>query len=481
MIYILVSLLCSTASFAESPASSPIREGLGFQSVTAPQFDDAQLLSSIQTAVEESKVSAVTRIQVDAGGSKVGIVVVGDKDQVRPFVFRIENGKPVGQPGTMTDFVTHKVEIPFGTLKMYGFEQKPGYDYAGTAGWLAVGVVGLYAAKKVLNKVTIGRYSVGDAHGEDSMFPTDPEMREEMLTNRELFAHAVVKAEEVIDGQLHNIVKPLAIAAACGHDHGIGLKKPTPSKFVCEGIDEPQAQAARQTLLKVVPNFAVRLGKDFYNELISPIVELVKAVSDKDKRRQTWNFFDLISRRMLKERGVPMAIATGVFVGVGQVVIETLESVALPAGMHMFCQVGNAFVLAVAAKAYTTYFCMLQNEEFKGKTIADRWRTAQQIARMAKVTAEPGSEPDKINHALNLLFRMVERDLRHSRNLKDIEKEPSRDLAWKLGSLRKELTILQIRIVQKTVKDADILSWLKRMYEVQSIIQDCSADLESAA
>lgn len=476
MIYILVSLLCSTASFADSP----IREGLGFKAESAPLFDDTQLLSSIQSAVEDSNVAPVTGIKIDAGRSKVGIAVVGEKNQARSFTFRIEDGKAVGYPGAIAEKVNHQVEVPFGTLKMYGFEQKHGFDYSGTASWVAVGVVGVYAAKKVLNKMTIGKWSAGEEH-DHSLFPDAKEMREELTENRELLAHALAKVEDALDGQLLAIVKPLAQVAACGHNHGLGEKASHGTGFVCEGIDEPKIQAARQSLLTGFPSYAKRFGNDIYNELISPVVGLVKAVFDKGKRTQTWNFFDLISRRLMKERGMTAAVVTMVYVGTTQAAWETVESFIMPAGLHLYCTIANTAILASAMNAYTTYFCMTQHQEFKDKTIVDRWRVAQKMTKLTKPNAEPKEENEKITHALNLLFRLVERDVRHARNLGDLAKPESRILAERLGTLRRELSVLSIRLINKTAADHETLNWLKALYEVQSVVQDCQLDLESAA
>jgi hypothetical protein len=178
---------------------------------------------------------------------------------------------------------------------------------------------------------------------------------------------------------------------------------------------------------------------------------------------------------MIKERGVGAAVATGVFVGTGQVIIEVLESFVMPAGAHLFCQVGNAAVLAVAAKAYTTYFCMTQNDEFKNKTMADRWRVAQEISRLAKMNASPESPEQKTIHALNLLFRLVERDLRHARNLEGVAVPESRELARRLGDLRRELTVLSIRLLNKTAQDGEALSWLRNLRALQTALHDSQA------
>lgn len=484
MIYLLFSLLAASATFADSP----IRDGLGFKDSAAPQFTDAKILSSIQYAVENSQLAPVNRIRLETGTESLTVTVVSDKEQSKPFTFRIENGQPVAKEAATASYTQH-IEIPFGTLQTFGFEQKPGFDYSGTAAWVAVGVVGVYAAKKLLNKMTIGKFSASEDHDHESLFPGSAQMRAEMAANRELAQKALAKAEEALDGQLLEIAKPLVQAAACGHDHSgahvhtLGHKHDD-TGYKCEAVGEPEVKAAQKSLLTAFPNYAARFGKDFYKELIEPVVGLIKAVQDKNTRKQIWNFFDLISRRMIQERGVAAAVVTGAFVGAGQLIIEVLESFVMPAGAHMFCQVGNAAVLAVAAKAYTTYFCMTQNAEFENKTLADRWRTAQRISKLSKASAEPDSGDEKIIHALNLLFRLVERDVRHARNLDDLGKPESRELARRLGILRRELTVLSIRLINKTSEDGEALMWLKDLYGVQSVLQDpqaCADLLKPAA
>ena len=63
-------------------------------------------------------------------------------------------------------------------------------------------------------------------------------------------------------------------------------------------------------------------------------------------------------------------------------------------------------------------------------------------------------------------------------------KPESRELARRLGSLRRELTLLSIRLINRTSADGEALLWLKELYNVQSVLQTpqvCGGLLKPAA
>lgn len=465
MIYILISFFTAALTFAQE--NHPIREGLGLNPATVPQFTDSQILESVRQSLTTSQINPVSHIEIGATATNLKIKVIGDSKNAVQFSCSLVNSSPDCKADTTRAQTFSSVEIPFAHTKDFGLEQKQGHDYLVTAAYVGVVLVTIYAAKKVLNKIVVGSFSVKkDEHHDHSLFPTDQQMRKEMQTNRELFENAMTRAESGIDDHLLQIAKPLVKVATCAHEHG----------FHCEQISEPQATAAKNSLLNILPHYAVRFGKDFYDELISPIVDLVKASGNKETRKQIWSFFDLTSRRMVTERGVGAAIATGTFVGLGQLVVEILESFVMPAGLHMFCQVGNAAVMAAAANIYNSYLCFIsEGSEFQGKGFSARWRTAQQLSQLSKMAAKPKTDKERIVHAFNLLFRIVERDLRHARNLGEIPQPESRQLAARLGTLRYQLSILSIWMLNDLGQDSYALKWLKSLSEVQRAIHDSDA------
>lgn len=463
MLHFIFMFLISTAHAA--PVESPLREGLGFPPSTAAAFDDEDILSSIRQALESADFAPVWRINIEGGSESLTIQVVG-RDRFDSFLFKKEQGRLVITNGPLKEKLLHQVEVPFGNLHARGFQQKELTAHTPLGVWLAVGVVGIYAAKKLLNKMTLGSFSSAGHAAEEPLFPTAAMMRGERVENRAIL-------ERALDAQLDDFVFPLAEAASC------------PESQASPVCDPAEVRAARGALMRSFPSFALRFGKDFYEELIAPVVGLAAAAKDFETRRQIWNYFDLIFRRMIQERGVAAALMTGVFVGTGQLVVETLESFVMPAGMHMFCQVGNAAVLAAAAKAYSAYFCLTRHQEFKGKSFAERWRNARVLARLSKRDAPLKEDHEKVIHALNLLFRLVERDVRHGRNLEELGAKESRELARRLGDLRRQLTLISIRLIQNNSAGNEARDWLKLLYEVQTQADPsrtgCGESLEPAA
>lgn len=464
MNHILIGLF-SLLFVANAHAQSPIRAGLEFSDSAAPAFNDENLLSAIKTSVENSGVTTIFTIRVSATTDKIGVSVRGP-DKNSEFICRVENGKThcesAGKSWLQTG-VIHQVEIPFGNIKSYGFKAQDNWQGPGIAGWVAIAVVAVYGGKKVLNKITTGKFMA--THDEHShIFLQQPEMREEMKRHKVIVDNAVEKAARNLQSDLLHVAAPLVEAASCGHrhDHDHDIK--------CEGIDESATEAAQQTLLKSFPGFAALIAKDFYNEVISPVVEVARAARDESTRRQILSFIELVSLRMVKERGLGPAIATGAFAVTGQVVVETLESFVLPAGAHMFCQIGNVAVLGVAASAYTAYYCLRQTQEMKGLTLAERAKVIRQISRLnwranqgenAKTSDLTPNE--RLALSFHLLFKIVERDVRHARNLTEITKPESRQLAGKLGELKRDLNLISLRLMVNPVEDLEIQNWLKSL------------------
>jgi len=444
-------------------AQGPVREGLGFQHTAAPAFLDEHILQAVQNTVADSGIAPVISLTLGSSGGGLDITVTGATTS-KAFACRVDasGGVICGPGGAVHPSVPH-AEIQLAHFQAHGFTSQELWSHSSVAAWVAVAVVGIYAAKKILNKLATGRFRASE-HGEHhSLFPSEEKMREELVTNRKLL-------ETSLANNLMQLAAPLVFNAGCGHDHhhhGHHSAHSSPG-FHCEGVSDTTAAAARESLLRSFPGFAAAFAKDFHKELIAPIVALGAAAKDANVRRQIFVFTDLIARRLVKERGVPAAVATGVLVGAGQLVVEVLESFVLPAGAHMFCQIGNVAVLAAAASAYSTYFCMTQTQEFKGQSWAERWRVARRLARANKPALQPlDAESGKIQQ-LNQLFRLVERDLRHARSLDVVSSAESRRLAWQLGQVKKELNLLSIRLLNGMADDESVLNWLKNLYILQS-------------
>ena len=453
-------------------STAPVREGLGLQKNAAAAFNDEQILSSVQATVSQSKVNPIIRLQIQAGEQNLGVRVIG-QNNFEAYTCVLNKGAPDCSRGALNGPVNASVEVPFGSLQDYGIKIEHGMSYSTVASWVAVSLVGFYAVKKVIAYWKTGSPFMSEHDHEHSVFHTPEESRAELIESREIMDRVMAVTFRAMDQQLLELVRPLALAASCGHDH----RHP-----VCMEVSAGQVQAARQSLLRKFPNLAVKWAKDFYNETIDPLVQLSKALADKQKRAQIWTDLDLISRRMYNERGLVAAAITGVAVGTAQLVFETLEHVVIGAAAG-FCHVGNAFILWMANTTYYSAYCMAQTKEFKGTSIGHRWKVARQISRMMKDDAKAKTPDEKIVQALNLLFYQVEADVRHGRIVDGITKPIARALAWELGQLRAELNLMSIRVLNKTATAEEVKLWLEHLYDVQSKAQadqHCEASLTAA-
>ncbi len=471
-------LLVPLLAAANALAQTPIRQGLGFDSAILPAFSDQHLLSAIKTSVENSGVNPIFTITMTPKTLDQVQVSVRGAEKSANFVCTVDGAGAVcaknrdSATSTSSTLLTQHVEIPFGNIKAYGFKSHDEAFSPGVAEWVAIAVVSVYAAKKILNKFTTGKF-LASQNDHSHFFLQPAEMRSEMASNKTAMENALAKAANNLESDLLHVAAPLVAAAGCGHDHHRDHDRH--HELACEGVDAPSSAEAQRSLLTAFPRMAGTIAKDFYSEILSPVIAVAKSAGDTNTRNQLLSFAELVSLRMVKERGVWPAVATGAFTVVSQVVWEGLESIVLPAGAHMFCQVGNIAILGVAASAYTAYYCLRQTAELKGLTLAQRGSVIAHVSRL-NWRANQGEDAnlkdlkpsEKLALSFHLLFKMVEKDVRNARNLGEISKAESRQLAARLGELKRELNLISLKAVLVPADDAELQGWLKNLADLHS-------------
>lgn len=476
----IVAVLLIFFALAANAAETPIREGLGFAAHASPDFSDELLLQSIQQSVTESKIAPVQQIELQGSISDLGVKVLGE-GQSAQFTCSAQGGVPVCHTGSPSE-VLNEVAIPFGNLKAQGITSMAEHGHAWStpeiAGFAAAGFVAVYVAKKIYNKIMTGSLTIPEDDHDHGMFPTAREMNEEITENRALMRRALARAEENLERDLIAVATGLASVAACncGHDHSKGHGPKHPLSFVmsCQDVTPTQATEARESIFKRMPKFAVAFAKDFYKEMVSPYVTLVKAIADKDKRRQAWGFMDLILRRMINERGVGAALATAGFIGLTQGIWEVIESLVMPNGLHLFCTVVNAALLGVAATMYTKFHCYVNINEMRNLSLEEKRQAMGRISR----------QETPMIKSMHTLFKYVERDARYMRHLNLVDIQESRVRAAKLGELKKELNLLTLKHESKQDVQGDLLKWMKKLGEMRESFEPvkttCTGELAAS-
>jgi hypothetical protein len=488
---VLCTFFLSLASYAQDESIPPeytLRKALNFPDQALPDMDDQAFLEILALASEVSGLESANQIDVHLYNTDINFIYY--TDEVSLFVTCHYHGKDphclgpkAADDPTIEFFWSDRVRLFEATLDMSiinsteiiesdRFNARTYFIYAGAV------VVTYYGAKKLFNKLKTGSWRASDDH-HSHFFKTVDEVEHELEHLSEFVHHYGHELTEGIENQ-DKLFKDIADdifqmglqlaqeSAACSHGH-------------CDhGHDH--AHELHEAVVKHHKNFAIDLATDFYRELVAPAVRLAKGMTKPFNRKQLWQFIELSAIKSVKERGLITSIATGVFVVSGQAVAETVESLIMPAGVHVLCQVGNALVLGVAATAYTGYFCIKNLKELKGLKFADKWRvigqslkiqwkarafTSRPVEKLGEISSE-----DKLYLSLKLLHMNTEKQLRYARSLDQVDVKLSRKIAAELGELQKQLDLIGLHLRasqyrEDTTLEQQILTWYQKLHEVQ--------------
>lgn len=461
------------AANANAVAPSPVRQGLGLESAL-PNFTDEDLLSGIKYAVENSNINPIISIKVAAGKSETLVIAIHGNQKASQFVCSLKDKtSECISKNFFVERTTAVTEVPFGNIKDYGFRLQSEADGMGWTSWIAISMVSVYALKKLGNWWFTGS-AWADADPHSHFFLTPEQMRGQFETNGKILE----RIKDKIADDLVVAAGPLIAAASCGHDdhhdhhhdhrHGNG-----PKSFYCEGISPETAKEAQKALKGGLTGFGVTLTRDLYTELVKPFYDVVWATIDPEMRKQLLTFADLVTRRMLEERGlIPGAVTIGA-VSAAEAVWETFETYLMPAG-HFACNIANVAILGIAASAYFTYQCMV-DPNLKGASFTERIKAAARISKIQwragyglKAKTNGLSPSERTALSMNIIFRLMERDLRSARNLEWMDKETSREFAKAMGEIKRDLNSLSLRAVSNPPEELEWNKWLQRLAELRS-------------
>jgi hypothetical protein len=474
----LLSLVFAANAFADS--ASPLRLGLGLDH-SLPQFTDENLLSGIRQAVESSGVNPIYTIKVGAADeTTLKVSVLGPKGSA-DFACTRKDGQTECVQKTSLLKTANMTEVPFGNVKAYGFKTQTEADGYGVTGWIAITTVSVYALKKVGNWWFTGSpWADTDPHSH--FFLT----RDQMQSEYDKHSAILARIKDNVSKDLIEAAGPLIAAASCGHDHDHDHHHHHHDHDGgCSAIHPETVADAQKTLSNGgLVNFGAKLTHDIYIELIRPMYDVVWATVNPEMRKQLLTFADLVTRRMLEERGVLPGVVTIAAVSTAEVVWETLETFLMPTG-HFMCNVMNVAILGMAAGAYSTYQCLRETDVLQGRGFMARMRAAMQISRIQwragyelRSKTEGLSERERVALSMHVVYRMVERDLRHSRNLDWIEKRGSREFAKTMGELKRDLHALSLRAVVNSEAGPDWSSWMRRLAELRAQFKGEEPSLE---
>jgi hypothetical protein len=463
---LLLPLVFTANAFADSP--SPLRLGLGLDH-SLPKFTDENLLSGIRHAVEGSKVNPIYTIKVGAADNKtLKVSVLGPKGSADFACTLNAKGKTECLQKTSLLKTANMTEVPFGNVKAYGFKTQTEADGYGVTGWIAITTVSVYALKKIGNWWFAGS-SWADTDPHSHFFLT----RDQMQSEYEKHSAILARIKDNVSKDLIEAAGPLIAAASCGHDHDHDHEHDHAGS--CAAIHPETIADAQKTLSNGgLVNFGAKLANDIYLELIRPMYDVVWATVNPEMRKQLLTFADLVTRRMFKERGLLPGIVTIASVSTAEVVWETLETFLMPTG-HFMCNVMNVAILGMAAGAYSTYQCLRETDVLQGRGFRARMRAAMQISKIQwragyelRAKADDLSEGERVALSMHVVYRMVERDLRHARNLNWIEKRGSRELAKTMGELKRDLHTLSLRAIVNSGTEPDWSSWVHRLADLRA-------------
>lgn len=457
------------AADVNAAAPTPIRQGLGLENAL-PNFTDENLLSGIKYAVENAELSPIISINVAAGKNETLVISIQGNQKISQFVCSLKDkGTNCISKNTYTERTTAITEVPFGNIKDYGFKVQAEADGLGWTSWIAITTVSVYAIKKLGNWWFTGS-AWADRDPHSHFFLTRDQMKQQFEANEKVLDRVKNKVAD----DLVVAAGPLIAAASCGHDHHDHDHDHHHHHFRCEGISPEVAEEAQKTLMGGLANFGVNVTRDLYIELVKPFYDVIWSTVDPEMRKQLITFADLVTRRMLQERGLIPGVVTIASVSTAEVLWETLETYLMPAG-HFACNVANVAILGIAASAYFTYQCMV-DPNLKGATFSDRIKAAVRISKIQwragyglKARTEGLSTNERIALSMNVIFRLMERDLRFARNLDWMDKQTSRDFAVAMGELKRDLNSLSVKAVSlNPPAETEWNSWVQRLAELRT-------------
>ena len=220
------------------------------------------------------------------------------------------------------------------------------------------------------------------------------------------------------------------------------------------------------------------LASDFYQETFKRPLEFMKSTLEHKNRTQLIQFTELEAIKNYYEKGFILTVGGGIFIVSTQLVYESLESIVLPAGMHLFCTVGNTAIMSVAVSAYILYFHTRNIKEISFLPWKERMKVIFQILSLRLNTRgfqkktpsmfDNLSSRDRFLFNLVLLEKSVELELRYALHTDKISKRASRRFAKRLGKLRKELELIHLHLTSNShrFKSRNLVSWIDRLEKV---------------
>jgi len=467
VVIILIILLLSVGSMAQDShgghsheAQTAIREGLEIPDNAISAFSDSEILNAVITSVQLSKITTIEQLTLKATSSKLYVFVNGEnRNESYACNPLIASGDIECEP----EFPNQSEVIFFVNIPLNYYHEHIADIHSADAlifpAYLAAGVVVYYSFKKILNKVTTGSAlakvsdhshffsSLHDLGHEADFYKENVNKLIRLLAKDSRIGSianvpdsavtlSLKKSADIFADDFFNVALALIKSAGscnghCSHHSGVSAKE------------------AKKTFVDSLPKFAATTLRDLYRELILPVQELSKGAIDPLYRKQLLNFVQLSTTKMVSSRGLAPTIVTGTFIVVGQLFAETLESLIMPAGAHLFCQVGNILVMSVVGAGYTAAYCLKNMSELpnigtvnKFKTVSDltvsQWRTTIMKLSPDKMSERLAAD-QRLMLSLALLQQSIEKELRISLNLNRKTKAEAIAFAKRLGESEKML------------------------------------------
>ena len=255
----------------------------------------------------------------------------------------------------------HEYDMPLGILEEYSKSNQLGHRLKIMGIWVLVIPSAYYGVKKLINKLNKGRCILPDAH-HSHFFKTSHEI-DHSLTSFNDFLKEIFPLIRENTAHLKNI-----LSDTDDNPDLIASSKDSCNDSLALIVDKYQKAHSDDCLHDCnhehhhseeegnISNKVVLWASDFYQEIFKAPIELIKTPFQREKRNQLLQFAELEAVKSYHEKGLILTVGSGIFILSTQLIYELIESIVLPAGMHLFCHVGNAVILSVSTTGYILYF-----------------------------------------------------------------------------------------------------------------------------
>ncbi|MCY4524360.1 MAG: hypothetical protein OXB84_06445 [Halobacteriovoraceae bacterium] len=483
------------------------------QSLWPTQVERQVILDSFDSALEEAQIEDPLRAKVEYFEDSTMIFHIYEENRTSfitchlhgkdPHCLALNNFDP-NDSAQLAMLDPYEWDIPLQDIK----EKKSDAwkdRLKNIALWMGIALTSYYSFKKIINKISRGTFTT-PYHQHNQFFKTPHEM-EHSQADIEKYLEVIfpLMREKINTDEFSQTMDSIGLHDSKQENHSTRLGEFFKETFIstlknfqnvrshhhCDHGDH-DCHEAKEDESSINKGIDLMLPfKDFYNETFRRPVDLVRSLFQEDNANQALEALELAAIKNLHEKGMIMAIGNGIVIVGGQIVFEAIESVVLSTilpGAHLFCTTGNAIVLAITAGGYVCYFNIRNSRQIAYLPLGQRIDTISQIlaSHMKIPRLNYGkieqfiqySLTDDILFSLVLIQKSIESQLRFARSMNKITVEKSRQLAGVLGSSRKELSIIYLRLKANALQpwpgnlQEDLLNWLDKMEDIYNQIKN---------